>query len=268
MSIRVVCDRCGKKYRVKDEFAGRRVHCKICRAVLNVPDDAPGQILRHPARERDFELAVGDSENIEAISEHIERHIGPIETVYHELISDLVHIDVHFVPATDGRQWHTLVTSGMSDRAMTVPEGWEDHRFAELMVCLPPEWPMGEEEFESERHYWPIRWLKTLARFPHEYETWLSYFHSVPNGDPPEPFAENTELCGWILLPPLTAPEEFHTLKIDDDKLIRFCAIVPLYLEELELKIHRGSDALLDRFDRFEVSEVVDVARRNTCRKR
>lgn len=38
---------------------------------------------------------------LERISEHIEAHLGPIGSVFHELVSDLVHIDVHFLPANE-----------------------------------------------------------------------------------------------------------------------------------------------------------------------
>jgi hypothetical protein len=44
-----------------------------------------------------FELASGDEDTIAAISNHIERHLGPIAGVYHELISDQVHLDVYIV---------------------------------------------------------------------------------------------------------------------------------------------------------------------------
>ena len=66
------------------------------------------------------------------------------------MISDLVHIDVHWVQPTPKRPYHTLVTSGMSDKPMTVPAGAEHLRFAELMLCLPPEWQMSMEAFKQE----------------------------------------------------------------------------------------------------------------------
>ncbi|WP_251274378.1 hypothetical protein, partial [Enterobacter hormaechei] len=56
------------------------------------------QILVH-RREKDFVPAIGEEQHIEAISAHLERHLGPVSGVFHEIISDLVHIDVHVVPA-------------------------------------------------------------------------------------------------------------------------------------------------------------------------
>src|SRR5262245_19498833 len=80
-------------------------------------------IYRHEPSDKPPDFAMGNQENIEAISRHIERHLGEYPTVFHEIVSHLVHIDVHFVAPNTQRPYHTLITSGMSDRPMTVPEG-------------------------------------------------------------------------------------------------------------------------------------------------
>jgi len=224
-------------------------------------------IFRHKGRERDFEFAIGDSENIERISGHIEKYVGPVATVYHEMISDLVHIDIHIVEPTPERNFYTLVTSGMSDRAMKIPhgyEGCEGLQYSELLICLPPEWPMSQDSWKDEANYWPIRTLKMLARFPHEYQTWLWIMHTIPNGDPSEPYAPNTQMCGAIILPPVTLPDEFQELKIDDEKTIHFHAVVPLHSDEMELKLRAGTDALFDGFEKSGVSELLDAGRESS----
>jgi hypothetical protein len=48
-------------------------------------------------------LNPGDPEIIEAVDAHIARHVAPVETVFHEIISPDVHIDVHFVRAAPDR---------------------------------------------------------------------------------------------------------------------------------------------------------------------
>ncbi|MBX7222876.1 MAG: suppressor of fused domain protein [Blastocatellia bacterium] len=229
--------------------------------------EAGQPIYRHGERKQPFELAEGDPNRIALISDHISRHLGPVEMVLHEIVSDLIHIDLHWVKPTPERNFHTLVTSGMSDRPMTVPPGAENFQFAELMVCLPPNWPVSQEAFTDEMNYWPIRWLKILARFPHEYGTWVGMGHSIPNGDPPEPLAPLAEMCCWLLLPPLLAPMEFYQLQVNPHKSIHFYAIVPIFREEMELKLRSGTDALLDKFDEFEVTELIDLDRRNVCKK-
>jgi hypothetical protein len=61
MLIEVTCDTCGKKYRVREELAGRRAKCKACGAVLLVPPPEPGDIAGAPpplfAPEEEYALA-------------------------------------------------------------------------------------------------------------------------------------------------------------------------------------------------------------------
>ena len=294
--IRFSCPACGQTYKVKDEMAGKSAKCKKCEETMQVPqqsaptssgglDDVGGAALaetpddvnevteggsvvyRHTSRARSPEVVEGDSANLERISSHIEQHLGEIDMVFHEILSDMVHVDVHWIKPTDEMPFHTLVTTGMSDLPMSTPPGAEAFAHAELMVRLPPEWPISEEAFKDENNYWPIRWLKQLARFPHEYQTWLFMGHTIPHGDPPEPFADNTNFCCWMLYPPIMVDEEFTTLEIDDEKTIFFFAIYPLYLQEMNLKLKKGAEALEGGFSKHQVTEVIDVERKNTAAK-
>ena len=205
---------------------------------------------------------------LEQISDHIERHLGPIETVFHELASDTVHIDVHWVKASEDFPFAQLITSGMSDLPMSVPDDSGVPRHLELVMTLPGDWRFDMESFQDERWYWPVRLMKTLARLPHKHATWLGWGHTMPNGDPPEAFADNTRLCGAILLSPVVSPEAFQTLRIDDNKEIHFLAVVPLYMEEMNLKLRSGAEALCERFAKHRLNDIVDLARTNVARKR
>jgi hypothetical protein len=106
--------------------------------------------------------------------------------------------------------------------------------------------------------YWPVRQLKMLARLPHEYQTWLWLGHTVPNGDPPEPFAPSTGLCCSLLTLPLSLPRDFVTLKAHRSKTIVFFTLIPLYQEEMELKLQKGTDELLNRFAKARINDVID----------
>jgi hypothetical protein len=219
------------------------------------------EVFRHEARERDFEPAVGDAELVEAVSDHIEACFGVEPTVFHELLSDLVHVDVHAVPPAGDRTWTTLVTTGMAEKPMSVPEGLEDARFAELVLAVPDGWRLEQEAFEDESNYWPIRLLKFLARVPHEFDTFLWYGHTVPNGDPAEPYAPNTELCCAFIAPPVLGPDQFPRLELADGRTVGFYAVVPLYADEMQFKLDKGGDALVDRLDKAGVTELIDPER-------
>jgi hypothetical protein len=222
-------------------------------------------IYRHQPRRRDFELAGGDEQTIARVGQHIAEHIGKPKYVFHELISELIHVDVHLVEPTPERDYYTLVTSGMCDQPMTVPAGAEALRFAELLICLPPNWPLTQEAFQDEANYWPIRWLKMLARLPHEYNTWLGELHTIPNGDPPMPFAGDTGLCCMMLARPVLLPVGAWQLVVDAEKYVQFYCLMPLYREEMELKLREGADVLLERLDASGVTELLDIGRENVC---
>jgi hypothetical protein len=217
----------------------------------------------HKERVMPEEFVHGDEGLIAAISDHIEKFAGPVEMVFHELVSDLVHIDVHWVKPTPERLCHTLVTSGMSERAMAAPTGAEKFRFAELAIHLPADWPMDMESWKDDRYYWPVRLLKQMARMPHEYQTWLCADHSIgdPNGPPLGP---GTEMSATLVGFAPSLPTEFMTLEYEG-RSIFFFTLIPLYREELQFKLEHGSDELYDLFTREGIDEIIDPKRKNVC---
>lgn len=284
MPFKFVCPHCGAGYNIKAKLAGERTKCQKCGGAITLtpPEEETTEdgtpIYRHVARDREFEPAFGEVESIEAISDHMEKHIGPVESVFHEIISDLVHLDVHWIAPTVDHPWHVLFTTGMSDRPMTVPAEAETSDYAELMMCLPEDWPIGNGDCQvvggvdaggEDDMNWPIYWLKFLARLPHEYETWLGWGHTVPNGDPAEPLGAGTKCTGSILLAPFWFDEALETLRLEDGREINFMAAIPLYLEEMNLKLKKGAEALFERWEAADLApeELFDPRRKNAAKK-
>jgi len=207
---------------------------------------------------------------LEEIEEHLTKYIAEPDLVFHEIISELVHIDVHWIKPSANYPYNILVTSGMSDLPMNVPEEIDDkeaYERAELMVVLPADWKIGDEEFQDDNNYWPVYFLKRLARFPHEYKTWLGYGHTIPNGMEAEEIANTGFGCMLLLPPMLSFDEKFLELQTKDGNIINFYAMIPVYKEEMDFKLEEGTDALLDLFDEYGISELVDIDRPNVCRK-
>jgi hypothetical protein len=226
-----------------------------------------GSPIHRHGQELPWSPAVGE-QFVEQISAHIAAHLGPIETVFHEIVSDTVHIDVHLVKPRSDFPFVRLVTSGMSDLPMATPEGSDVPKYTELLITLPGEWRLDQESLQNEEWYWPVRLLKFLARLPHKHQTWLGWGHTVPNGDPPQPYEPNTTFCGAIVLPSVSVPEAFHALNIEGNKTVTFYSLVPLYGAEMNLKLRSGLDELLERFDRKKVSDIFDPSRPDVAAKR
>jgi len=202
-----------------------------------------------------------------AIEAHVAKHLGQIADVFREVASESVHVEVLHVPPSDTRPVRTLVTLGMSDRPMAVPADADSPRHLELMMTLPRSWRLDESVKNDERWYWPIRQLQVLARMPHLHKTWLGWGHTVPNDDPPKPFASNTQQCGIVIVPSLLVPQDFFELKLAA-RTITFFGVVPLYKEEMQLKVEQGAAALFEKLIDGGVKDLIDPSRRNVAKKR
>jgi len=228
--------------------------------------------VHHQPRERGWTQAAPPSapDQIEA---HFSEHFGEGGSVFHEIMSDTVHIDVHLIPPRPERDWWTLFTTGMSDLPMAVPEQVQAPKLAELLIALPPGWRMDLLETlpppaEAARWAWPIQWLRKVARLPHDHATWVGERHTIPNGDPPEPFAPGTKLAAWMLLPPVSVAQEARTVKLGDGREVALLQLHALHADELAFKLDKGSDALLDALVAAEVTEVLTLDRGSVARKK
>lgn len=203
-----------------------------------------------------------------AIEKHVEKHVGKCDGVWHEIASDGVHLDILPAKPTKKHPFKTLVTMGMSAVPMHVPKGYPGPTRLELCVVLPPDWPTDEKGLKAKgnRNWWPVAGLKELGRLPCTFETFLDVGHTVPNGDPPEPFAASCKFVCWMVMPLLSLPEKFGLLSLPRFK-VQFLQIIPLYEEEMNLKLAEGIDALLDRFEEAVLDPVLlcDPKRRNVC---
>jgi hypothetical protein len=196
---------------------------------------------------------------VKKIDDFIEKNIGTCGMVFHELVSDTIHVDVYRIDPREQYDFYTLVTVGMSALPMHTPPSVKS-RFMELMISLPKTWKLDQKDFNDETNYWPVRILKELARFPFMYKTWLGFGHTIPNGNPPEPVSENSNFRGLLLLPSLMFKKSWKC-KVGLFKEVNFLAVHPLYENEMNHKVEYGVDSLLDKFDEYKVTEVTDINR-------
>lgn len=206
---------------------------------------------------------------MELIEKYIEDTYGPFNSVLHEIASPDIHVDICVIEPTPERNYYTLVTMGMGAHRMNVPQELADMHLerAELAVSLPPDWKLDSGE---ERWYWPVRWLKLLARLPIEEDSWLGWGHTISN--PGQlPFAENTGFSGLILLTPPAEAGQRTVCRLPDGDEVNFYDMVPLYREELDYKISASAEELLDLFvrDSEEICLMpLDLGRKNVCLSR
>lgn len=191
---------------------------------------------------------------LNALDLHLDEFFDNEEVVvWEDKREDNLKINVYHIKPSESRNFHLLITSGMSRQPMNVPQGFEKWKYAELAAILPEDWDLSKGGLKDIANYWPLLWLKNLARIPQQYQTWLSYGHSIPNGDPAQPIA-NTLYEGILILDSVTMPEDFQEVHVGDESLYIF-TIVPVFGDELKLKIDQGLDALLDAFAEAQVPD-------------
>jgi hypothetical protein len=171
-------------------------------------------------------------------------------------------VSIHVCPPTADRDYSVLFTTGMSDRPQTVPEGYDEYRYTELLTLLPADWAMDQQAIRDRSNFWPFEWLRRIAAYPHENGTWLGGPHTViSTGDPPVPLAPNTKLSCFLLV----RVPDWGTLEFIDGRVIVLYQVMPLYTEERDLELRSGFRELLTRFDTRGIPLVVDPARPNVA---
>lgn len=193
-------------------------------------------------------------------------------------------LTLELVEANIDRTAHTLVTRGMSRRPMNVPPEVqhgvpENFRYAELGLALPFAWPLDDASLAEPQHSWPLALLARLAQFPFAKGTWLGVGHTVPNDEPPQPYADTTSQCCALIAPLMEVEEGFKQLRVtggrrgadgvyQPGKQVSFYGVVPIYLDELDFLLARGPADLLDRLETERISEEICPDRRSAIRKR
>ncbi len=185
-----------------------------------------------------------------------------------DFLDDYVQVTLHVLDPTPAQPFYVVFTTGMSDLPMALPpqvvkSAKADLSRAELYLFLPGDWPLDREVADLPASaFWPLATLLFLARFPHRYKTWLSYGHSVPNGEDYAPMDDSVGFGGVVLD---WSREELISLTAEGGQQIMLYQVVPCYKEEIEYKLKYGMDELHQRFYDHGALGPLDPKRPNLC---
>ncbi len=163
-----------------------------------------------------------------------------------------------------GKQVTLIMTNGLSNKEMNVPEVAKERKHIELFFALPSYWEW--EEIDNPNRNWIFTWIQKLAKHLNTNETWFGYGHSFSNKikdndvsdyQPLSPIMRQQHL---ILIDPIDLDYEVQKLEIDG-KEVYFLAIVPLYSDELDYKQGNSTRKLVKKMMNSRVSEVLDEFR-------
>lgn len=202
-------------------------------------------------------------EEMQSVGAHIEKYFGKYDRVMHELASPDIHVDIYVIPPRAEHEYYTLVTCGMGAHKMEVPDELKNEQLerAELLINLPAGWQLDEESLKDEKWYWPIRFLKFMARSPVNNGMYYDWGSTLEFDDITS-FDDSTKLCSAVVLSPGVFGEASYACTLPNGDAVNFYQAIPLYKEELDYKVENGMDKLLQKCP-DEILEVINPSRLN-----
>lgn len=191
----------------------------------------------------DSKPSYGLLEDAPAFAEERERVyeelFGKSDSVFHEILPLVPHIDVYVFPPSDQRDFFTFVTGGMSDLPMNAPaELGPEYRRVEIVFYAT----------EYREEYAGL--LRSIAHFVHDYRAWLHWGHTMPNGQPPQPLFGTKHLDAMLFTIPIIQPDASLGEKLLlDSQPVNLLWLIPITTAECELKLEQGADALYGLLD-------------------
>ena len=166
---------------------------------------------------------------------------------------------IHRIGPTEDRDSVILFTTGMSDEPMTVPDGADEFRYAELMIELPKGWPLSGKALKEEDNRWPIDWLRRIPAYVRSEKTWLGGEVAImANSDPPSPFAPGCRFTSMLIV---MGYDDVGPVVMADGRNVQIYTLVPLYEDERQLEISQDLPELFRRLDQFDVGRRVNLSR-------
>ncbi|MGB0914891.1 MAG: suppressor of fused domain protein [Crocinitomicaceae bacterium] len=148
-----------------------------------------------------------------------------------------------------------IVTNGLSDYCMPVPDKLKGEEFNELYFCLPSYWQW--EDTDNPQMNWVFDWIQRLSKYVVEKESWFGHGHTMPCGAEMKELSATMKQNHFFLTRPMLLEQEMAEMKIDD-KTVQFLAIVPIFKKEFEYKQSRGTLKLIRKMITKGVSELLD----------
>jgi hypothetical protein len=170
-------------------------------------------------------------------------------------------IDVYvFEPGAqkgEPREFYTLVTGGMSNSPMAVPDG-ASFRRAELILYV---------DEPADKHVNLLRWL---ARLPHiQQGTWYAPGSTMTNGQPPQPIFEGSELSCFLFSQSIVVPDAAiqQKLVLEGDPTVMLW-VVPITNLECQFILKRNLDEFYRVLDKKAHPLVLDEKRHSYIQAR
>lgn len=148
-----------------------------------------------------------------------------------------------------------LMTNGLSDYKMPVLEKFKGKEHNELYFCLPSYWDL--EDWENPNMNWVYEALFRFHNYLLDKQTWFGVGHTIPFKNPIEPISPIMKQSYFFFNDPLFLKEELIPIQ-KEDKLIHFLGIIPIFEDEFDYKIGKGTFKFQKKIHQQDVTELLD----------
>lgn len=155
-----------------------------------------------------------------------------------------------------------LMTNGLRTYDMPVPEKYEGKNRTELYFCLPSYW-----DTDNIQEQWIFEWIQKMAKHVVEKRTWFGAGHTIPNGNPAAPLSKTMRQKYLLLNEPIFLKEELKPAVIDGLE-VNFLGIIPIFEDEMDYKMGKGTYKLLHKMEGKGVSELLDDFRLSSLKSK
>jgi hypothetical protein len=170
---------------------------------------------------------------IERFGEHRVSTIVPIEGDLPLLMLDLEPIQGRSGQVT------VVMTNGLCEYTMPVPEKLIDRAHNELFFCLPSYWEW--EDMTNPNMNWVFSWIQRLANFVRDMQA----------------LSATMQQNHFFLSDPMLLEEELRPITLTD-KTVHFLAIIPIFGDEMDYKQGKGTLKLTQKLVQHNVNEKLD----------
>lgn len=193
---------------------------------------------------------------IDRVGEHrvrlMQNPVHPEQQLY------VLYLELH-VPLT------VLMTSTLSEYKMPVSEKWKGREYNEIFFAMPAYWDLDDKGNASLQALYD--WIFRLEKFVKEKNTWFGPGHSIPCGNPSTAISPLLKQDNFIFINPMFLEDLFQPL-ILTDKVVHLLATVPVFSDELEYKMSKGTHKFVRRFYQKKHDERIDEFRHSFMRSR
>lgn len=158
-----------------------------------------------------------------------------------------------------------VMTNGLSNYKMPVPEKLAGREFNELYFCLPSYWEW--DAYDNPQMNWVYKWIQRLAKYVVENKTWFGNGHTMPCGKDMEELSSTMKQNHFFLLDPILLEEALRPVTLQE-KEINFLAIIPIFADEMDYKQGKGTFKLAQKLRSAGVTEKLDDFRATSLRSK